>query len=286
MSDVSVIGTGAMGSALVEALAASGADVMAWNRTEHKAEALSGPNVKVAASASEALDASSLAILTVSDHEQARALVASSDVDLDGTVVASASFVTPDQAGDFEQVVSAAGGEYLDLAIPAYPSQVRSEAGVFLVSGSRSAYEAHRDRFERIGQISYVDGTPGAAFACEMAVLLAYLPMAVGLLQGRRICEMHGLSVDWFNDTVMELYPDQIRSLLDRASHEPDASQNDVEASINVWGAGAAEYAEYLRELGIDTGMYDALTRLFAAASDAGDGESDWTCIAQHAATD
>jgi glycerol-3-phosphate dehydrogenase len=43
MSDVSVIGAGALGSALVEVLAASGAEVMVWNRTATKAEALSGP---------------------------------------------------------------------------------------------------------------------------------------------------------------------------------------------------------------------------------------------------
>ena len=284
MSDVSVVGTGAMGSALVEVFAASGADVTAWNRSEHKAQALSGPNVEVAASVAEALVASPLAILAVSDQEQARALLEGTGVDLDGTVVVSVSFVTPEQGRTFDHAVSAAGGAYLDLAIPAYPSEVRSGAGFYLVSGDRSAYEAHRDRFERIGQTTYVDEAPGGAFACEMAVLLAYLPMAVGLLQGRRICEIHGLSLEWFNETVMELYPDQIRSLLERASTETNPSATSVEASVDVWGDGASEYAEYLRELGLDAGMYDALTHLFAAASDAGDGETDWTCIAQHTA--
>ncbi len=285
MSHVSVIGTGAMGSALVQAFAASGANVTVWNRSGHKADALSGPQVEVAASAAEALETSPLAILTVSDHEQAQALVDTSGADLRGTVVASASFVTPEQARTVDRVVAATGGQYLDLAIPAYPSQVRSGDGYFLVSGRRSAYEAHRERFERIGQVSYVDDSPGAAFASEMAVLLAYLPMAVGMLQGRRICEIHGLPLEWFDETVMELYPDQIRSLLERASLEPDASEGDVEASVGVWGAGASEYADALRDLGIDAGMYDALSRLFAAASEAGDGDADWTCIAKHTAT-
>ena len=48
MSNVSVIGTGAMGSALVEGLKASGARVTVWNRTKEKAEALSGPRVRLA----------------------------------------------------------------------------------------------------------------------------------------------------------------------------------------------------------------------------------------------
>lgn len=46
MGDVSVIGTGTMGSALVEALAASGAEVSVWNRSREKAEALSGPTAR------------------------------------------------------------------------------------------------------------------------------------------------------------------------------------------------------------------------------------------------
>lgn len=40
--------------------------------------------------------------------------------------------------------------------------------------------------------------------------------------------------------------------------------------------------ASYLRELGLDTGVYDALQRLFVAASQAGHGDADWTCIAGH----
>lgn len=184
MGDVSVIGAGAMGSALIEVLAASGADVRVWNRTRQKAEALCGPQVRVAESVAGALASSALTIVAVSDHELARTLVAEAAEDLEGKVVASTSVVTPDQARDFDAVVSAAGGHYLDLAILANASEVRSQDCVFLLSGDRAAYEAHRDRFEGIGRTSYVDEAPGAAYISGMAVVVAYLPMAVGLLQG------------------------------------------------------------------------------------------------------
>ena len=281
MSDVTVIGTGVMGSALAEAFAASGAVVTVWNRTSEKAEALTGSNVSRAESVSQALLSSPLTIVSVSDQELSRTIVQEAGADLDGRVLASTSFVTPDQARVFAAVVRAAGGSYLDLSIPAYPSQVRSHAGVFLLSGDRRAYEAHRERFERIGRLTtFVDEEPGAAYVSEMAVLLAYLPMAVGLLQGLRICEHHSISAGWFKDLALELYPFHIRSLLDRVAAQPHASARNVEASVDQWGQTAAEYADYLRELKLDPGMYDALHRLFAAASDAGDGEMDWTCIA------
>jgi 3-hydroxyisobutyrate dehydrogenase-like beta-hydroxyacid dehydrogenase len=285
MSDASVIGTGAMGGALVEALADSGARVTAWNRTREKAEALAGPKVAIVDSAAEALRASPLTIMSVADHELARALVEEAGEDLTGKAVACASFVTSDQARAFHGVVSAAGGHYLDLSIPSYPSEVRSRAGRYLLSGDRAGYEAHRERFEGIGRANWIDDAPGTAHACETALLLAYLPMAVGLLQGLRICEQQGIPREWFHETVQELYPFHIRSLLARASEEADPSARDVEASVDTWGQGAAEYADYLREVGLDAGMYDALHRLFAAASEDGHGDADWTCIAEHTAT-
>jgi len=275
MSDVSVVGTGAMGSALVEALAASGAEVTAWNRTKEKAEALAGPRVRVAESAADAFRKSPLAIVSVSDHEVGRTIAEEAGAALEGTVVTSTSFSTPEQAEDFATVVHAAGGSYLDLSILAYPSEVRSGAGTFFVSGDRTVYETHRERLEGIGRVSFVDEAPGAAHVSEMAVLLAYLPMAVGLLQGLRVCEHHGLPVEWFKETVLELYPSHLRSLLDRVTDPTARAAADVEASVDVWADGGAEYAAYQRQLGLDPGMYDALHRLFRVASEAGDGAAD-----------
>ena len=287
MSDVSVIGAGVMGSALIEVLAASGAEVTAWNRTKEKAEALSGPRVHIAESTAEALRSSPITIIVVSDQELSRTVVKKADADLNGRIVASTSFVTPDQARAFNSVVQEAGGRYLDLAIPAYPSEVQSGSGVYLISGEQAAYEEHRDWFERIGRTTtYVGNTPGSAYISEMAVLLAYLPMAVGLLQGLRICDKHNISMEWFKKTALELYPYQIRSLLGRVIVETDRSPANVEASINTWKIGVAEYADYLREMDLDAGIYDEIHRLFTAASDAGHGDADWTRIAEFTSMD
>jgi 3-hydroxyisobutyrate dehydrogenase-like beta-hydroxyacid dehydrogenase len=285
MGDVSVIGTGAMGSALVEVLAASGAEVTVWNRTKGKAEPLAGPRVRLADSAAEALASSPLTIVSVTDHKVGRTLVEDAGRGSEGMVVASTSFATPEQAQDFDTALRAGGARYLDLAIPGYPSEVRSGAGMFFISGDRTAYESHREWFERIGRTSFVDHTPGAAFTSEMAVVLAYLPMAVGLLQGLRICESQNLSLESFKQMALELYPSHIRKLFYRVTEQPDPAARDVEASINVWVQGTEEYLTYLQQMGLDTGMYEALHGLFRAASEAGHGETDWTCIAEHSAT-
>lgn len=285
MADVSVIGTGAMGGALVEALATSGAEVAVWNRTRDKAEALAGPGVRVVDSVAEALASSSLTIVAVSDHAAAREIVDEVGHGMRGGAVASTSFATPEQAQAFDTDLAASGTRYLDVAIPGYPSEVRSGDGILFVSGDRAAYEAHREWFERIGSAVFVDETPGAAFTSEMAVVLGYLPMAVGLLQGLRICEAQNLSVEAFKAMALELYPSHLRRLFERVSEQPDPATRDVEASINVWAQGVEEYLVYLRAMSQDTGMYEALHTLFRAASDAGHGEADWTRIAEHVAS-
>lgn len=283
MGAVSVIGAGAMGSALVEGLASGGAEVTVWNRTAGKAQALAGPRVDVAESLEEALAGSPVVILAVSEHDQARAVLDDADADLSGKVVASASFATAEQAASFHAAVRAAGGHCLDLSIAAYPTDVRGRDALFLVSGGRSAFEVFRPELERLGRVSYITEAPGAAYVSELALLLGYLPMAVGLLQGLRICRQHDLPEEWFRRTVLEVYPSQTRALLERVSGQ-DRSAPGLEASIEVWRQGVAEYAAALRELGLDPGMYDALQRLFAAAADAGHGDADWTCIAEHVA--
>ncbi len=285
MADVSVIGTGAMGRALVEALATCGAEVVVWNRTRARAEPLAGPGVRVADSVGEAIAASSLTIVSVSDHEVAREILGEVEPETGVEVVASTSFATPEQASAFDSDLAARGVRYLDVAIPGYPSDVRSGDGIFLLSGDRAAYEGHRAWFERIGRTVFVDQAPGAAFTSEMAVVLAYLPMAVGLLQGLRICEAQDLSAESFQAMALELYPFHVRRLFERLSEQPDPATRDVEASIDVWTRGVEEYLVYLRDMGHDTGMYEALHRLFSTASEAGHGEADWTRIAEHVAS-
>jgi hypothetical protein len=88
-------------------------------------------------------------------------------------------------------------------------------------------------------------------------------------------------------DTVprREWPPSRIRSLLHDVSGTRDASTTEVDASVDTWADGVAEYADRLRELGLDAGMYDALRRLFTATAEAGLGDADWTCVADHVAT-
>lgn len=75
MSDVSMLGCGRMGSGMVRALRDAGSEVTAWNRTRRKAEVLAGPRVEVADSVGEALAASPVSLVCVTDYRATRQIL-------------------------------------------------------------------------------------------------------------------------------------------------------------------------------------------------------------------
>lgn len=218
--------------------------------------------------------------MAVADHELACSLVREAGADLRGTAVASVSPLSTEDARAFDQVVRSAGGRYLDLAVLGSPSEVRAGAAVLLVSGDTTALAANQALLERVGRVARVGESPGAAYAAGNAVVLAYLPLSVGLLQGRRLWEQQDIPTEWFQAAIMEFYPRQIRLLLDRVDRMPTATAEDMEGSIEVMGAWAAELGGVLADSGQDARMLDALHRMFAAASAAGQGDAAWTHVA------
>ncbi len=74
MSDVAVLGLGAMGSALVGSLRAAGIDVAVWNRTKARAEPWAIRGARLAESVAAAFAAAPIVVLCVLDHDAVRAI--------------------------------------------------------------------------------------------------------------------------------------------------------------------------------------------------------------------
>ena len=75
MSDVSIIGLGAMGTAIAKTLIKNEIPVTIWNRSLEKSEALISDGANVARSVKEALDSSPATITCISSHDQTLTLL-------------------------------------------------------------------------------------------------------------------------------------------------------------------------------------------------------------------
>src|SRR5262245_26856623 len=80
MGDVSVIGLGAMGSALARALLRGGRRVTVWNRTCAKADPLVREGVGLAPSAAAAVAVSPVVVVCVDDYEATKKILDTEEV--------------------------------------------------------------------------------------------------------------------------------------------------------------------------------------------------------------
>ena len=87
MTDISVIGLGAMGSARAATLLANGYTVTVWNRSTAKAEPLCAAGASLAESAGSAVAASPATITCIASHEQTIELLRGLGTTLDGKTI-------------------------------------------------------------------------------------------------------------------------------------------------------------------------------------------------------
>jgi 3-hydroxyisobutyrate dehydrogenase-like beta-hydroxyacid dehydrogenase len=121
MSDVSVIGLGAMGSALAEAFLKNGLSVTVWNRSPAKADALVAKGAVAAASVKDAVEASKLVVACLLVYDAVYEAFEPAKDALAGRTLVNLTNGTPAQAREMAQWAGSRGADYLDGGIMAVP---------------------------------------------------------------------------------------------------------------------------------------------------------------------
>ncbi|MZG14832.1 NAD(P)-binding domain-containing protein [Streptomyces sp. SID5914] len=179
---LTVLGTGAMGTALVRAWLAAGHPVTVWNRTPARAEALAAQGATVAANAAEAVSASRLVIACLLDDTSVGAA-------LDGAGLAGRDLVnlttgTPAEGRARAAWATARGARFLDGGIMAVPPMIgdADSGGYVFYSGSPELFEEHRDTLAVPAGTRYVGGDAGFAALHDVALLSAMSGMFAGIV--------------------------------------------------------------------------------------------------------
>jgi 3-hydroxyisobutyrate dehydrogenase-like beta-hydroxyacid dehydrogenase len=209
-NEVSVIGLGAMGSALARTLLHNRHRVTVWNRTSAKAEPLVRDGAVLAASAALAVDASPIIIVCVDDYEVTNRILDTKEIasGVAGRVLVQLSTGTPREARESELWARERSADYLDGAIQATPSQMGRPDTTIFVSGAESAFRRSEPILKSLGgTVIYLGEQVGSASALDCAVLSSLFGAIFGFLHGSRICESEGLRVDSFGSMVADLAP-------------------------------------------------------------------------------
>ncbi|GAA3070428.1 NAD(P)-binding domain-containing protein [Streptomyces roseofulvus] len=177
---VTLLGLGAMGTALARAWLAAGHPLTVWNRTAARAEPLAADGAAVAATAAEAVAANGLVIVCLLDDASVEAALETSD--LTGKDVVNLTTTTPAQARTRAAWAEARGARYLDGGIMAVPPMIGvPEAGGYVFySGARDLFETHAQTLAVPAATRYVGTDPGHAALHDVALLSAMYGLFAG----------------------------------------------------------------------------------------------------------
>ncbi len=169
---VTIIGLGAMGSALAEAFLKGGHPTTVWNRSADKAADLVAKGALRASTVTDAFAASPLVVLCVLDYVAVHEILDPLGDAVSGRVLVNLTTGTPDQARETAGWAAQRGVEYLDGGILADPEQIGTPGARLYYSGSREAYEAHGAMLKGLGgDTAYYGDDAGLASVYFMALV-------------------------------------------------------------------------------------------------------------------
>ena len=269
MSELTLVGLGAMGSAIARSLIDNGCDLTVWNRSAEKAREIAALGATTADSLNQAIEASPRIMVCIRGYPATRTLLDDPDIVplLAGRTLMQLSTGSPAEARDAEAWVNQHGGRYLDGSIMVYPPTIGTAEGQVLVAGPRDVYDECAGYFGHLGgDIRYLGAAIGAAAALDMALVSRLVANTVAIVYGLHICESEGVPLAEY----ASMFPQA-----DRARHLASVVESgDYEKNISATVGTSIEAASAIRalagDLGINTEFPDFILGLYQRASAAG----------------
>ncbi|MGW0904134.1 NAD(P)-dependent oxidoreductase [Streptomyces sp. NPDC002853] len=195
---VSVIGLGLMGQALAAAFLRAGHPTTVWNRTAAKADQLVSQGARLAPTVGDALKASPLTIICLTDYQAMHELLDASDVTLNGTTLVNLTSGDSAQAREAARLAEQRGARYLDGAIMAVPPGIGTADAVILHSGPEPDFEAHKPTLDALGTVTYLGADHGLASLYDVAGLAMMWSVLNAWLQGTAMLRTAGVDASTY----------------------------------------------------------------------------------------
>ncbi len=277
MTDVTMIGLGAMGSALARAFIGAGHSLTIWNRTAARMKPLVSLGATAASSPADAAVASPVCVVCIDNYSTTRNLIEEAGMleSLSGRTLVQLSTGTPAEARDLSNWLTTHGVNVLDGAILPYPDGIGAEDAQILFAGSSGLYRSCKPTLDCLGgDLRHVSEEVGAAAVLDMALLTHQLTNYVGVWHGARACEAEGLGVDVF---ASMLPPDDPAAHLAWRIHNAD--NDNPGATLEVWNAALDRIIEHARTAKINREIPELISSLFRRAIALGHGRRDLATV-------
>jgi 3-hydroxyisobutyrate dehydrogenase-like beta-hydroxyacid dehydrogenase len=277
---VTVLGLGAMGTALAEAFLAGGHPTTVWNRSAGKAEPLVAKGAVLAATPAEAIAANGVVVACLFDAWSVHEVLGAGAASLPGRVLVNLTNGTPGEARELAAWVAERDVEFLDGGIMAVPPMIGSPAAFVLYSGSQGAFDANRELLDSLGESMYYGADPGLAALHDFALLSGMYGMFMGVLQAFALIGSEGSEARPFAP-LLKRWITSMSGFIDGAAEQIDKRDYTIGVVSNLaMQAGAGEaFAKVGEEQSISSELLAPLQPLMRRRVADGYGHEDITGI-------
>ncbi|WP_369185735.1 NAD(P)-dependent oxidoreductase [Streptomyces sp. Y1] len=285
-SAVTVIGLGPMGQAMTRSLLNAGHPVTVWNRTAARAAGVVAAGATLAATPREAVEASGLVLLSLTDYRAMYDILDDATASLAGRTLVNLSSDTPERSREAAAWAAGHGADFLTGGVMVPAPMVGTEASYVYYSGREQVMEEHRSALALLGAPKYLGTDPGLAQMMYQAQLAVFLTTLSALMHATAMLGTAGMKA---GEALPELLAsaDSIGAILRAgagADGNPgtaiDAGEHPGDLStVTMMGATTDHIVETSTSIGLDLALPLAVQSHYRRAIENGHGTENWTRI-------
>lgn len=279
-SSLTLLGLGAMGTALARAWLRTGHRLTVWNRTAARTDPLAAEGATVARTAAEAVGASPLTVVCLLDNATVREALTGAD--LRGKDLVNLTTSSPAQARALATWAQERGARFLDGGIMAVPPMIGTPAsGAYVFySGSRSLFDTHRAALAVPADTVYVGEEPGLAALNDVALLSAMNGMFAGVAHAFALIRKENIPATEFAPRLSGFLAAMTSSVAKTAAQlESGDYTKGVSANLAMQVAGGETLLRTAEEQGVSPELITPYLTLMERRLADGHGDEDTTGV-------
>jgi 3-hydroxyisobutyrate dehydrogenase-like beta-hydroxyacid dehydrogenase len=279
---VTLIGLGPMGRAMAHALLAAGHPVTVWNRTPTRAADVVAAGARLAPTPADALAASDLVILSLTDYQAMYDILETATAALAGRTPVNLSSDSPDRTREGAAWAAAHGARFLTGGVMNPAPMVGTDAAYVYYSGPADALDAHRDALTTVGAPRYLGEDAGLAQLMYQANLDVFLTALAGLMHATALLEPAGVRPATALPELLQTLtgiPEMLDAGEDTAAQLEAGEHPGHLSTVTMMGATADHVVAASEAVGVDTGLPAAVQAYYTWAREQGHGGDNWTRI-------
>lgn len=205
---IGFIGTGTMGSRMVERFIANKQKVIVFNRSKNKVKPLLTIGAQAAETIPELVAKSDYICISVSNDEAIKEVVQQViSTACQDKIIISFSTISPDTAEEIDKLMTGQKAHFLDAPVSGSAPQVESATLLIFVGGEEKVYNEIKPLFSAISKASHYVGSAGNGSRMKLVTNtllgLGAQALAEALLLGQRMGVRKEKIVEVLNDTVV-----------------------------------------------------------------------------------